>query len=249
MENLKPPQGWGSDRITKFLDMARGNSFATFVELADEFERVIAINDLFSSTLELLEKTEHPLEVLFFFKTNSALMGAIQLAVTTQVPEAFAVLRVALESSLYGLFICKDPKYPELAMIWLKRHDSPQDMREVKNKFQIGNMWPVLNSLHPQLYEQVKKLYDQTIDYGAHPNERSLSSVLKQTGDEKTIEFHFRYITDDLDLIGLGLKRSAQIGLVCLRILELIFPKRFEIAGLSEKIKNAENLKTRSGAL
>jgi hypothetical protein len=249
MKNLEPPKGWGNDQITKFLDAAQANSFATFEQLADEFKRVREINDLFSSTLKLLEKTDHPFEVLFFFKAHSAFMGAVRLEVATQVPETFAVLKVALESSLYGLFIYKDSNYPELAEIWLKRHDSPEAIRNVKKKFQIGNMWPVLNNLDPKLHEKVKYLYSRAIDYGAHPNERSLISALKQTSKGESIQLDFQYLTKDTTFIGLGLKSSAQVGLLCLKMLELIFQKRFEIAGLSEKLKEAGNIKTRSGAL
>lgn len=236
MGSLKPPQGWGDDKVTKFLDLARENSFATFELLGSDFNRLIEINKIFNLVLDCVECSKHPIEVLFFLKAYSAFLGAIQLAVTAQVPEAFAVLRVALESSLYGLFIYKDPNYPELANIWLNRHNSPQDMQTAKHKFKIVFMFPELKSLGSQLHDKVKYLYDRTIDYGGHPNEKALVSTLREERDPEKIKIYFRFLTDDKTFIGLGLKSSAQVGILCLMMLELIFSERFEIAGLHEKL-------------
>lgn len=236
MKKLVPPRRWGDDKITEFLDMARENSFATFEQMPKDFKRLIEINKLFSSALEYLEYSKYPLEVLFFQKAYSSFLGAIRLAVASQVPEAFAVLRVALESSLYGLFIFEDSNYPDLAMIWLNRHNSPQALQQARRKFQIDNMWPELASRDSQLHGHVKAMYARTIDYGAHPNEMSLVSTLRQETDPEKIRIYSRFLTDDVTFIGLGLKSSVQVGVLCLRMFKLIFPVRFEIAGLPKKL-------------
>ena len=236
MKKLDPPRRWGDDKITEFLDMARENSFATFKHMPKDFKRLIEINKLFISALEYLEHSKHPLEVLFFQKAYSSFLGAIRLAVASQVPEAFAVLRVALESSLYGLFIFNDSHYPDLAMTWLNRHNSPQALQQVRRKFQIGNMWPELARHDSQLHGQVQAMYESTIDYGAHPNEQFLVSALRQEADPENIRMDSRLLTDDVKFIGLGLKSSAHVGVLCLRMFKLIFPVRFEMAGVLEKL-------------
>ena len=233
MNKLSEPPEWGSDRFTNFLDKVRENSFATFVQSKELLERLININGIFYSAIEYMNYSKNWFELFFFLRTHSSFLASIGLAVGTEIPEAYMVLRGVLENSLYGLYIHKKP---ELAEIWLMRHESEANKKAVKEKFKIGDMLSLLENLDPKLGKIGRSLYERTIDYGAHPNERSLSSMLKQSRKEKDIEFKLNYLTDDPIVIELCLKSSAQIGVLCLKILELILPERFQITGLSEKL-------------
>ncbi len=39
-----PPPGWGDDEITKFVDMARTNAYATFANLPVEYGKLAQID-------------------------------------------------------------------------------------------------------------------------------------------------------------------------------------------------------------
>lgn len=233
MNKLPEPQGWGDDKITNFLDKVRENSFATFVQSRELLARLININEIFWSAIEYMNYSKNWFELLFFLKAHSSFLSAIGLAIGTQIPEAFMVLRGALENSFYGLYIHKNP---ELAEIWLRRHESEADKKVVKEKFRIGDMLSLLENLDYKSGKIARLLYDRTIDYGAHPNERSLSSMLKQSKTGSDVDFKLNYLTDEPVMIELCLKSSAQVGILCLRILKLILPERFQITGLSEKL-------------
>jgi len=129
-------------------------------------------------------------ELFFFLKAHSSFLAAIGLAIGTQIPEAYMVLRGVVENSLYGLYIHKKP---ELAEIWLSRHESEANKKALKEKFKIGDMLSLLETTDSKLGKISRSLYERTIDYGAHPNERSLSSMLKQNKKENDIEFKLNY--------------------------------------------------------
>ncbi len=83
----------------------------------------------------------------------------------------------------------------------------------------------------------VEILYERVIDFGAHPNEKSLSTALKKTDLEHSIIFEINYLTSDPLVIAFGLKTVTQVGIACLKIAEKVLPERFKIIGLSDKIQ------------
>ncbi len=235
MSKLEPPKGWGEDRVTSFFDVARENCYATFHNDSSYFKRIIEINKIFLSAIDYMENSKSWFALFFFLKAHSAFLGAVYLASATEIPEAFMVLRGVLENSLYGLYIDKNPK---LARIWLERHKDEASKKEVKNKFKMIFMFNLLANCDSKLEKATKTLYERCIDYGAHPNERSLSLFLKKEDKENgAIKFNLQYMTDNPTAIRFCLKSAAQVGVCSLKILELIIPQRFQITGLSDKIK------------
>jgi hypothetical protein len=233
MSKIPEPPEWGNDNITKFMDNARGNSFATFVQMKQLFSRLRNIEELFRTAIDNTDYSKNWFDLLFFLKAHSSFLTGVSLAMGTQIPEAFMVLRGILESSLYGFYIHKNQK---LADIWLRRDESKQTKKIVRDKFQISGILKFLETSDQKIGRMAWILYERTIDLGAHPNEKSLTTMLKQKKKGNDIQFELSYLTDDPKLITLCLKTSAQIGVLSLKILELIIPERFKIIGLSEKL-------------
>jgi len=59
---------------------------------------------------------------------------------------------------------------------------------------------------------------------------------LKNKKEKDSITFSVNYLTAEPTMILLCIKRSAQIGFLCLNILALMLPERFEISGLDKKL-------------
>jgi len=236
MGKLEPPPRWGNDKVTSFFKQAEENSYATFVHERVYFKRLVDINDIFCSAVDYMENSKEWFALLFFLKAHSAFLASLRLAVAPQLPETFILLRGALENSLYGWYIFKNKK---LAKIWLERHESDAHKKNVKNKFKIVTVLDSLDKDDSRLGRATKELYERCIDYGAHPNEKSLSAHLRQTKTVDAIQFDLHYLSNNLTVIKFGLKSSAQAGVLCLKILELIIPERFKITGLDVKLENA----------
>jgi hypothetical protein len=234
MQRLPEPPEWGKDKITEFLDTVRGNNYATFVQLKHLFSRLIDIDEIFRTAIDSMNYSRKWFELLFFLKAHASYLASVGLSSGTQISEAYMVLRGVLESSLYGYYIHKNPK---LADTWLRRHDSRKAKDIVRNEFQIRKMMNSLKAHNPKLGNVLEELYERTIDFGAHPNERSLTALLKQDKKGDEIEFKLKYITDDPILIKVCLKSTAQIGVLSLKILELVIPERFQLTGLDRKLE------------
>ena len=94
---------------------------------------------------------------------------------SAQVPETYIILRSALENALYGYYFhCS----PASRKTWLRRHDNAEYKKKVKNEFQIRRLLIELAKSSRFQAQKLEKLYDRTIDYGAHPNERGLFQSL-----------------------------------------------------------------------
>lgn len=229
-----PPQGWGQDEITKFLDSVRGNSFATYEQLNPQFQKLIAIDGAYRTLQENLAHTREWFSGFFLLRAHSNLLAAISLASGGQFPESFAVLRSGLESGLYGLYLYR---HPELRRPWLERHDSEEHKKIVRNEFKIGSMLDLLRSLDRSEGEVAQKLYDRTIDFGAHPNERALMGSLGIHEDPGNVHFTVNYAGGELIQFKASLKTIAQVGVCVLGMFKLVYRERYDLVGLSDTLR------------
>jgi hypothetical protein len=73
-----------------------------------------------------------------------------------------------LEYAAYAVHIHRDPG---LGKVWLDRHQGPVSMKAQKNAFSHRK---VAASISAARFED---MYQRTIDFGGHPNERSVMGI------------------------------------------------------------------------
>ena len=230
MSKQPPPPGWGNDEITQFIDHARSHEYATFANCKEEFKKLRQIDALFRQLISNLFNTKEWFAAFFLLRTHSSYLGAVRLAMSSQVPETYIVLRSALENALYGHYLYKNPSSRET---WLRRHDSEAHKKTVRSEFTISRLLEELQKSSKREAQIAKNLYDQTIDYGAHPNERALSQSLQITEGDSRIELKILYLDEDSKPFRLVLRRTAQVGASVLGIFRLVFKERYDILGLT----------------
>ncbi len=81
-------------------------------------------------------------------------------------------------------------------------------------------------------------LYERTIDYGAHPNERALMQSLKMDKGKDNAHFQVVYLAGNTSKLSLALRTCAQIGVCSLGIFRLVYKDRFDLVGLSHSLDN-----------
>lgn len=231
-----PPQ-WGKDPLSQFIKDAWYNTYATFGNLKPEFTRLTAIHRAFQKIIDNLLNTPEWFAGFFLMRAHSAYLAGARLSLSGQVNEAYIVLRGCLENSLYGLHISNNPDTRE---VWLCRHDDEDSKRKCKNEFTAGNVFKTLGLRDTKIHRIAKELYETTIDYGAHPNELGLLSMMRKTQDEHKIDFMVDYLAGNSMPLRLGLKMTARVGVCSLFIFKLVFKERFDILGIS---KDLEELK------
>lgn len=129
-----PPPNWGYDEITRMFDNARGNEFATYANIKGEIQRLIDIDALYRKVVDGLNHSKDWFAGFFVLRAHSNYLAACRMGWSGQIPECYALLRSCLENALYGIYLAKNPDSRET---WLRRHDSDQHKRKVRNEFKI----------------------------------------------------------------------------------------------------------------
>lgn len=232
-KDLPLPPGWGDDKLTDFLTLAHQNRFATFVGMKEWFGRLTAIDACFSTVSDGWINPANQMAAHLFIGCHAAFRTACEVAVSGQVAQTYPQMRVCLEYAGYALHIHRNP---DLGEVWISRHNSTQDLISARNEFTISKVKATIRTANRKAHEVFDELYQRTIDFGAHPNERAL------TGNMDIVEMGDRTRYDQLILQGDGLplvhvmKTLAQTGICTLEILQEAFPARFELLGVRENI-------------
>jgi len=229
----KLPENWTKDSLSKFLDDAEHNTMATYVNCRPQYQRLSDIDTVYRLMMDNLNQSSEFFAGFFLIRTHYSYLAANRLALGGQVAEAFMVLRGCLENALYGLLVAFDTTRQE---IWLRRHDDEASKKRVKEEFTIRKVMDHLKEIDERTQTIAKKLYDQTVDYGGHPNERSVTTQIDVTTDGCRTNF-------SADVFNVGniphlacLKTAARIGVCCLDIFGHIFRSRYKILGIDVKL-------------
>ena len=234
----KVPPGWGDDHLSKFIQSTTENTYATFYNLKEWCNRLKGIHVAFSKAAENMDRTPDLLATFFLFRSHSAYLAGVRLALSGQVPEAYMVLRGSLECALYGLYVARKPSVRE---VWLRRDEDDDAKKTARKEFRISTVFEVLELEDPSLRNIGGELYERTIDYGGHPNRQAFLSVMKEQSDDTKHTFQSAYMIGNEDAnedaLRLCLKSCAQIGTCALSIIRLVFRERFDILGISHELE------------
>jgi len=238
--NTTPPPNWGSDEITRYIDVARNNSIATFVHKVSAYSTVSGISTIFEKLNTDHRDPESINAVLFLLRAHSAYLASVSLGMSGQLCEAYAVMRLCIENALYGHYVHMNSDVME---VWLSRHESEDNMKKVRDVFTIKNVMGSFHDKDERMANAIQTLYERTIDMGGHPNERGLMQTLKIKKVEGNTEYTSDYLAGDGPPLDLCLKSVAQVGGGVLFIFRHIFPERFEQVDVNRTLEGlAQNL-------
>jgi hypothetical protein len=219
------PSKWGVDGLSAFFDAARSNAFASYNNLAGSYRRMVDIDDLYLALFEEFKDPEHPLGAGLALRCHSAFRAAAQLTLSGQVPEAFMVLRGALELALYAFHASTSD---ERAQIWMNRDEDEQTKRRCKQEFTGRRIFPALRARNADVGRVAGDLYERSIEYGAHPNARGVLTTMTHEETESEQSFVFAYLTGDGMALRFVIKSWCQNAICALDVLGLVFPERFQ---------------------
>ena len=171
-----PPINWEADEVTRFFDVARTNEYATFSNFQPEVIRFLDIDKQYRKVVDALNFSKDWFAGFFVLRAHSNLLAAARLAWSGQIPECYALLRSCMENALYGLYLANNPNSRET---WLRRHDSEDHKKKLRQEFKISSMLDLLKTFNKKEGEVAELLYERTIDCGAHPNELGLMQTLQ----------------------------------------------------------------------
>jgi hypothetical protein len=229
------PTGWGFDELGKFSEQARWNGFSTFVRVPELYTKLDAIHRLFGTGGDQLRDPDHFASALLFTRAHAAFLAAAQLAINTQSGEVPAMVRACIECALYAYDLAEHPGHAEA---WFNRNDSPTARKRARSLLKPSDMLKDLASVDAALGSVVRKIYESSIDSGAHPNVDAVFGNMRLGVNEDGDHIYTNVIlaADDLS-VRVGLKTVARGGVAALLILERIFARRFEETGVSVELR------------
>jgi len=230
MNKGNEPAKWGNFELCRSLDLARGNQFATFENCQNGFRRLSDINDCFELIGKNMSNPKSLLAALLFARSHSAFIGGCGAGLSGASAEAFALSRLAIEHAGYALLIHTQPKLGE---VWLNRSS---DKRAVRDAFTNAAVRNALKGADEKLAAIYSHLYEATIDFGAHPNELSLTGSMTITSSGGDQTYAVRYFDDRPLIICHAMKSSAEAGLCSLHVFQHVFPERFLLLGVRDKL-------------
>lgn len=227
------PPHWADDKLSAFLDQAFNNTLASFVRKNERFQVLLRVDQNFLRIGENLVNPPDMIGALLLLRSHSAFRAACRLSMSGQVPDAFPVLRACLEYALYALHINANCALGE---VWLRRHDDAASLRRVRQEFTHTAVMATLQGKDRNLEPVIQQLYERSIDFGAHPNERAITGSMTIQREPGRVELQQIYLHGDSLSLDHGLKTTAQIGLGSLCIFQHIFLERFRILGIQDVI-------------
>jgi hypothetical protein len=227
------PPGWGRDELTKFLDNVRANQLGTFANMSGWFARLAEIDRAFTEILQESRNPRTELMAMLFLRCHSAFRAASGLALAGHAVESYPVNRTALEFAGYALHMFRNPA---LQKIWLDRGQSASATDESRRAFSHNKVRASINAANRHAGERFEALYQHTIDFGAHPNELSVTGHMAIVEANGVRQWRSIYLHDGDVPHAAALKTTATCGVVSLELMQCVYSARFELLGVNAEL-------------
>lgn len=225
-----PPE-WNNDSLSQFLNDTIKNTLASFVHKQGYFQHMLEVNEIYSTLTKSKSYSITLVIDVFLRRTHSAFLASCKLSMSGHAIETFPQLRSCLEYALYSFYIHKNPS---LGSVWINRHKDDQSMKEVRKLFSYSKVIKNLKDHDINLYKKFNKLYQLTIDFGAHPNQKGVSSSLSMWDEGDTTLVRMYYLHDgNSPTLNHSLHRTIEVGVTALLVFQLIYKKAFKDLGLN----------------
>jgi hypothetical protein len=240
MDNLdkQRPVGWRDASLFCFVEDSWNNALATFNAMPEQVGRLELIDSLFAQfSQHRLTNPSNYFAGLLFIRAHTAYRVGAGVALATPI-ESYSVSRSSLEYAGYAL-LCH--KRPELAEVWIRRDEGTESLARVRREFTQARVREAIKSFDAKISERYQYLYDAAISWGAHPNEKALTTSLRIDQDpiKKVTTLQVIMLPHGGNIHKLALRRCGQIGLCVLEIFALIYPERFQLLGIKDKFRDA----------
>ncbi len=234
------PQGWGDDLLSEFISRALQNSWATFDNKKELVQRLVAVDWCFARiSKDWLNPNQNILSCVLFIRCHGAFRTAAGLAMSGQIAESAVVLRLCLEYAASALRIDRNE---DLAAVFMTRHDSDTMHTKSRNEFKASRLKEEVKKASGTVSQNYNALYEELIDFGAHPNEKAISaSGLHNDLSDGSQQLGQILLHEDGVILSSSVLQVYKVGICALEINELIFRSRYELFGVRKKIFDMKN--------
>lgn len=234
---------WGESHLTRFLADSHNNILITYVKQRGYFEMLDNLGIIFEKVSPYLTYSSSDLSsfvvLSLFVRASGNFFAAVRLAASGQLTESYAQLRVCIENALYASYIKSKPR---LAQVWSDRHQSEEKRKKCRDSFKISSMIMNLQTQNRSLAKRAKKEYNTCIDFGAHPNERSVITNLQMS---KNGPLRHYLLNTEPGLFGASLLAVVRMGLLVVEIFDKVYPNEFKEINIQQRVHTIRDQYTR----
>ncbi len=227
------PSKWGGDSLSLLFEKAHQNAFFIFDNRQEVFNLFREIHEIFLAVIEQELKKGYEFPQLFLSRTHAAYLAAVRLAISGQQPESNMCLRGSLENSLYAFFVHAEDAEGKL---FLNKSSDEESRKKFIRQMRPSNILEALKKECPKIASFAKKLYDFTIDCGAHPNPLGVLAGIIIQKEEIGESIVTPYFNDDPQVFDLCLLNCYQTGVCALDIIKLVYPEAFSVSGVTDRL-------------
>lgn len=215
------PISFGDDPLSAFLSTANDNVVASYVNQAEWFKRFRDIDEALLSVHAEAPEPELPPRLLLS-RTIAAFRASCRAAMSGCPVEAAISIRATLEAALYALHIAEDESNFET---WANRDDGEEQRKKCRKVFTKERVMATLRGKNPELWAIAESIYDDSIDFGAHPNQQAIFGDLTLRRTEATVEISLNHIVGaESPSYKVAMRSTALVGLCVLSIALEVFP-------------------------
>ena len=174
---------------------------------------------------------------LFLQRSHSSFLNSIRLGISGACAETFVLCRNVIECALYSLHIEANEN---LWKIWIDRHENAKSNSESRQNFSYKNLIKTLEDKDKNLARIINILYNNTIDFGAHPNQRAITSNITMNNKEvngSNLNLLTYFLAKDQTTTAHCHKAILEIGIGALSIFSNVKPSYFKLLGIDETIE------------
>jgi hypothetical protein len=108
-------------------------------------------------------------------------------------------------------------------------------MKASKKAFQHVAVLESVRAANQQAAARFEEIYQRTIDFGGHPNERAVTANLQIDKEEPgRLEVRAILLHCDGVQLDMALKTTAQCGMIALELLETLYSAKFMLLGIKD---------------
>lgn len=232
---IEPPADWNDHELTRFFLATQNNRFATFANLKPIAAKLVSLDDAFWHLVKNLKHSPNWFTANLALRALSSWRAGCGLAAAGHTTETYPLLRLTLE---FGAVALKLQKKPSLIELYMTRGDSDDKRRRARKAFHQDRLNEEIAASNAALFSRYKRLVAISIDFGAHANEKALTSNIIELKNDEAVSALLcgSGLIHDHALIN-----TARTAMVTLELFQLVFPERFLLLGLAQQMDELRN--------
>lgn len=171
--------------LKDYIRIGYENSEEVLSSKSSLLEAIMSFDVFFRTELWAGKVGMSPTQAFLSMNSYMVYLSAIRIALTGHVASIYPLFRTALESACYAFMIGHEPSLDE---IWSSRHKSSDALKLSRKKFNsavldTGRIIESKGSVGSAAW--INDCYQSAIDFGAHPNPKSIYNHLRLPEDRK----------------------------------------------------------------